>query len=159
MDGASRVWDLPVFERGLAPSPSMVRNGKNVYLNLSPLGYLLQRARHEGRAWTAGLASLLKEAGVTPRLSISEPETESIFWKNPDRMTLCILKNKDRKASIDGFGSAQGALGDGRIKLKLSFAKPVQDLRNERTGKALGDGAEFEDEFTPWEANVYSYAP
>jgi hypothetical protein len=137
----------------------VVRNGKNVYLNLSPLGYLLQRAKHEGRSWTAGVASLLKEAGVMPRLSISEPETESIFWKNPDRMTLCILKNQDRKASIDGFGSAQGTLGDGRIKLKLTFAKAVRDLKNERTGKALGDGRDFEDDLTPWEANVYSYAP
>ena len=176
VDGASRAWDLPVFERGLscggkakaehdaAPAPAVVRNGKNVYLNLSPLGYLLQRPKHEGRAWAAGVASLLKEAGVTPRVSISQdgqpaPQTEAIFWKNPDRMTLCILKNQDRKASIDGFGSAQGSLGDGRIKLKLSFAKAVKDLRNERTGKTLGDGRDFEDELTPWEANVYSYAP
>jgi hypothetical protein len=155
VEGAERVWDVPVFERG---QKTLVRNGKNIYLNLSPLGYLLQRNKHEGRAWTTGIASLLKEAGVTPRLTISEPETEAIFWKNPDRMTLCVLKNKDRKASIDGFGSA-GAIADGRIRLKLSFAKAVKDLKNERTGKTLGDGKDFEDDLTPWEANVYSYGP
>jgi len=156
IEGAATHWDLPVFERGL--SGAVLRNGKNVYLNLSPVGYLLQRAKHGGRAWTDGLASLLRDAGVTPRLSLSEPETEAIFWKNPDRMTLCVLKNKDRKASIDGFGSA-GAVGDGRIRLKLTFAKAVKDLKNERTGKTLGDGRDFEDDLTPWEANVYTYAP
>jgi len=157
VEGAATHWDLPVFERGLPGA--VLRNGKNVYLNLSPLGYLLQRTKHGGRAWTDGLGSLLKDAGVTPRLSLSEPETEAIFWKNPDRMTLCVLKNKDRKASIDGFGSAQGGVGDGRIRLKLSFAQAVKDLKNERTGKTLGDGKEFEDDLTPWEANVYTYVP
>ena len=86
-------------------------------------------------------------------------QTEAIFWKNPDRMTLCIVKNPDRRASIDGFGSAHGTLGDGKIALKLTFARGVRDLRNERTGKVLGDGTVFEDEFTPWEANVYTYVP
>ncbi len=84
---------------------------------------------------------------------------EAIFWKNPDRMTLCVLKNLDRRASIDGFGSAQGALGDGKVLLKLAFATEIKDLRNERTGKILGSGRSFEDELTPWEANVYSFAP
>jgi hypothetical protein len=176
VEGASTAWDLPVFERGLSlvdkaradhesgSAPAMVRNGRNVYLNLSPLGYLLQRPKHEGRSWTALVASLLKEAGVTPQVSITEigqpaPQTEAILWKNPDRMTLCVLMNKDRKASIDGFGSAQGNLGDGRIRLKLSFAQAVKDLKNERSGQTLGNGKDFEDELTPWEANVYTYAP
>ncbi|HLY74167.1 MAG TPA: alpha-amylase family protein [Planctomycetota bacterium] len=176
VQGASTAWDLPVFERGLSvgrtakaeheadSSVALVRQGKNVYLNLSPLGYLLKRPKNEGRTWTAGVASLLKELGVTPRVSISErgqpaAQMEILTWRNPDRMTLCILKNLDRKASIDGFGSAEGALGDGKIRLKLSFAHPVKDLKNERTGKTLGDGLEFEDEWTPWEANVYTYAP
>jgi hypothetical protein len=35
----------------------------------------------------------------------------------------------------------------------------VKDLKNERSGKSLGDGRAFEDDFAPWEANVYSYAP
>jgi len=175
VEGAARVWDLPVFERGLSAEGSAkaepaagsgavrVRNGMNVYLNLSPLGYLLQRPKSGGRAWTDGVAALLREAGVQPRLSIREdgrpaPQIEALFWRNPDRMTLCILKNQDRKASIDGFGSAQGKLGDGRIRLTFSFARAVQDLRNERSGKTLGDGRDFEDDWTPWEANVYTYA-
>jgi hypothetical protein len=176
VEGASTAWEMPVFERGLSAGgtakaeheaesgAAVVRHGKNVYLNLSPVGYLLKRPKHEGRLWTAGVASLLKELGVTPRVSISEngqPATqiEAITWKNPDRLTLCILRNLDRKASIDGFGSAEGKLGDGRMRMKLSFAFPVKDLKNERSGKTLGNGRDFEDELTPWEANVYSYAP
>ena len=176
VDGAATVWGMPVFERGLSfggaakaaadagVNAALVRNGRNVLLNLSPIGYLLRRPKHEGEAWASGVASLLKEAGVVPRVTVLEnghpaPQTEAIFWKNPDRMTLCILRNLDRKASIDGFGSAQGSLGDGKIPLKLSFATAVKDLRNERTGRVLGDGRTFDDELTPWEANVYTYAP
>jgi hypothetical protein len=170
VQGAATAWGMPVYERGLSaagkePSgASVVRNGRNVYLNLSPIGYLLQRPKNEGGAWAAAVASLLKEAGVAPRVSIREndrpaSQIEAIFWKNPDRMTMCVLRNLDRKASIDGFGSAQGALGNGRISLKLSFADGVKDLRNERTGTSLGSGRDFEDEFTPWEANVYTFAP
>jgi len=35
----------------------------------------------------------------------------------------------------------------------------VKDLKNERTGKSLGDGRSFEDDFVPWEANVYTCLP
>jgi len=175
VQGASTAWEMPVFERGLSAGGSakaehpgssgaaIVRLGKNVYLNLSPLGYLLKRPNYEGRPWTAGVASLFKDLGITPRVSVSEAgrteaHLEAIIWKNPDRMTLCVLRNLDRKASIDSFGNAEGALGDGKIRLKLSFAQAVKDLRNERSAKTLGDGKDFEDELTPWEANVYTYA-
>jgi hypothetical protein len=167
VQGAATAWGMPVYERGLSAAgkgTSVARNGRNVYLNLSPIGYLMQRPKNEGGAWTAGVAALLKEAGVVPRVSIREndrpaPQMESIFWKNPDRVTLCVLRNLDRRASIDGFGSAQGQLGAGKITLKLSFAGGVKDLKNERTGKSFGAGKDFEDEFTPWEANVYTFAP
>jgi hypothetical protein len=84
---------------------------------------------------------------------------EPIFWKNGDRITLCVLHNIDRRASIDGFGDLSGELGEGSVKLKLSFAKAVKDLKNERSGKSLGNGRDFEDDFVPWEANVYTYTP
>ena len=74
-------------------------------------------------------------------------------------MTLCVVKNVDRRASIDAFGETAEEAGRGPVRLKLSFARPVKDLRNERSGKVLGDGRAFEDDFTPWEANVYTYVP
>ena len=29
---------------------------------------------------------------------------ESIFWKNQDKITLCVVQNLDRRATIDSFG-------------------------------------------------------
>jgi len=81
-----------------------------------------------------------------------------VFWKNGSRTTVCVVKNIDRSAAIDSFGDIKGGMEDATMKIKLEFAKPVKDLKNERTGKAMGAGKTFEDTFTPWEANVYSYA-
>lgn len=176
VEGAPSAWSMPVFERGLsvvgkgkvlsdaAAGAAVVRTGQHVYLNLSPVGYLLKRTKPEGAHWATSVRTLLQEAGVSPRLTLWEnghpaQQCEAIFWKNPDRMTVCVIKNQDRKASVDSFGATQGALGDGRVKLRLSFAQEIKDLKNERTGKTLGDGREFEDEWIPWEANVYTYAP
>ena len=102
--------------------------------------------------------------------------TEAITWKNGDRLTLCVLQNLDRRASIDDFGTTQGATGEATQKLKITFPAPVKGLRvgffpawmkaapvkgliNERTGEAMGDGREFEDDYSPWGANVYTYSP
>jgi hypothetical protein len=72
-------------------------------------------------------------------------------------MTVCIVSNPNRAASVSGFGDMQDAGAAGKMQLKMTFAAPVRDLKNERTGKPLGNGTVFEDEFTPWEAGVYSF--
>lgn len=155
IDKADLFKGLPVFERG---TPAGTRRGRHVYLNVSPAGYLLQRPKGEGAEWREHVRGLLRELGVQPRLAVDAPKTESIFWRNGDRVTLCVVKNVDRKASIDEFGSTGDEVGS-RGKIKLAFAAPVKDLKNERTGKTLGNGRTFEDDFTPWEANVYTYSP
>lgn len=175
VDGAALYKGLPAFERGLTAAagaksesaqgtPVWVRSGRHAYLNSSPAGYLLKRGQPEMKEWLDQVSGLLGGAGLKPRVSFSlggEPArmTEGIFWRNSDRMTLCVLQNLDRHAVIDGFGATQGNLGDARLKLKLSFASPVKGLTNERTGKALGNGRDFEDDYAPWEANVYTYTP
>jgi hypothetical protein len=145
---------MPVFERGLATN---LRSGRHAYLNVSPAGYLLKRAKGEAQEWLGFVRDLFKERGVEPRLALSAPRVESLFWKNGDRITLCVVHNIDRRAAIDGFGDLSGELGQGSVKLKLSFAQAVKGLKNERNGKELGDGRDFEDAFVPWEANVYTY--
>jgi len=166
---------MAVFERGLVPAGAArgdaaqgiavgVRNGRHAYLNLSPAGYLLKRPKHESPEWLEQVASLLKESGLEPRLRLAlggapAHVTESIFWKNGSQVTLCVVQNLERKAVIDGFGATEGNLGEGPLKLKLSFTAAVNGLVNERTGKALGSGKVFEDDYTPWEANVYTYTP
>src|SRR6185295_7449580 len=153
VEGAELAHGLPVFERGMG---SVQKKGRAVYLNLSPAGYLLQRPKGEGADWLTLVKGLMSEAGVDARLTLNLPRTEAIFWKNGDRTTLCVVKNLDRRASIDEFGEVAEEGGQAASKLKLSFRQPVKGLKNERTGKVLGDGKAFEDDFHPWEANVYT---
>jgi hypothetical protein len=175
IEGAPLHQGMPVFERGLtAAAPAkggdaagtavVVRKGKHAYLNLSAAGHLLKRSQGESREWLDLVASLLADAGLHPRVSFSvggerARMTEGIFWKNGDRMTLCVVQNLDRRATIDSFGTTQGGTGDQAVTLKLGFTQPVKGLTNERTGKVLGDGREFEDAYLPWEANVYTFTP
>jgi hypothetical protein len=155
-EGAETFQGMPVFERGLAPN---TRAGRHAYLNVSPAGYLLKRTKGEAADWLTFVRGLFKDLGVEARVVVDAPRMESIFWKNGDRTTLCIVRNIDRRASIDAYGDLTDELGQGSHKLKFSFAQPVKGLKNERTGKVLGDGRAFEDDFIPWEANVYTYAP
>jgi hypothetical protein len=150
------VHGLPVFERGLG---SVLKKGKQVYLNLSPAGYLLQRPKGEGAEWLKLVRGLMSDSGIEARVTLNLPRTEAIFWKNGDRTTLCVVKNLDRRASIDEFGDVAEDAGAAGAKLKLTFRLPVKGLKNERTGKLLGDGKTFEDDFQAWEANVYTFIP
>jgi hypothetical protein len=156
LEGAESFKGMPVFERGLAPN---TRAGRHAYLNVSPAGYLLRRSKGEAADWLAFVRGLFKELGVEPRVVIDTPRMESIFWRNADRTTLCIVHNIDRRASIDAYGDLEDELGPDAVKLKFSFSRAVKGLKNERTGKTLGDGRAFEDDFVPWEANVYTYSP
>lgn len=167
--------EMAVYEPGLTATdgevvakagevPVVIKKGKAIYLNLSPIGYLLKRTGNQAPDWLPFVEGLFKDAGVTARLKFEVNDkpgqmVEPIFWKNGDRITLCVVQNVNRKAAIDGFGSSDSDLGGGKSKLGLLFAKPVKGLKNERTGKELGDGAKFTDEWAPWEANVYSYTP
>lgn len=126
---------MAIFELGLvaaekaksesaARNTIMIRNGKNVYTNLSPIGYLLKRSVPEGKDWLNLVSGVLKEAGVEPRVTLTldgQPAqlTEPIFWQNGDRTTLCIVKNIHRRASISAFGEIGSKLADTKVKLKI----------------------------------------
>ena len=56
-----------------------------------------------------------------------------------------------------GGGNAVG-LKSGTMPVVLHFAAAVHDVRNERTGKPLGDGAEFPFDWNRSEAIVLSFA-
>ena len=172
---APKYAEVAAFELGISEDggkalakagdvPVAIKKDKAVYLNLSPIGYLLSRETGTSKEWLPFVNGLLKDAGVTPRLSVTRdgqplPEAETLLWKNGEKITLCVLKNINRGAKIDGFGDAGNVAEGGKSKIKLNFATAVKELKNERTGKTLGSGKEFEDEFTPWEANVYTYTP
>ena len=171
--GAPRHVGMAVIERGLAVTAlaeglrlegtmAVVRSKQGLYLNLSPIGYLLHRSDGAGQAWLDLIGGALKDAGIVPRVSLTfagapAPLIEALFWRNAKRTTMCIVKNLDRAAKIDGFGETKGGLGAGATTLGIHAGKPLKGLRNERTGRVLGDGESWEDGFVPWEANVYSF--
>jgi len=173
-EGAGMFKEMAIYEKGLAADGgkadseagglAVVRKGKAVYLNVSPIGYLFKRTKPQGNDWRVFVAGLLKESGIEARAKFEaggKPlnNMQAVYWKNGDRITLGLVANIDRHATIDSFGAVSGGLGDAKLKIKLSFTKPVKGLKNERTGKDMGDGKDFEDDFMPWEANVYTYTP
>ncbi len=172
--GAGRHAGMAVFEKGLSAAKGttaetvdgtavVARKGAASYLNLSSVGYMLTRSKDASQPWRDLVGGLLKQAGVEPRIAVSidgapAQRIETLRWKHGERTTLCVVKNIDRAATIDSFGATSDAMGDAAVAMTLRFVKPLKDLVNERTGAKLGNGAQFSDQFTPWQANVYSYA-
>ncbi len=168
---------MVVCERGLAVAeggkatatertiPAAVKKGKAVYLNLSPVAYTYERYHPKQTSWPELVRGLLAEAGVKPRAKVihaqsNEPEmiTQCLYWKvGGNRTALCLVKNLFRSAQIDAAGQTQGNISSETTKIRLVFAKAVKGLKNERTGKVLGDGKEFEDTWVTCEANVYTF--
>jgi hypothetical protein len=150
---------LAKTERTIAPVA--VKNGTTVYLNLSPICYQLERDRVDGAKWRKLVGGLLKEVGLRPRALLKNKDgqtvnaMECIYRGNGPRTTLCVLANQLHTATISSFNVE---VDDQPRTLTLVFDKPVKDLKNERTGKALGNGRKFKFEFKPWEASVFSFA-
>jgi len=175
-DGALRWQGKVVYERGLKATtgkpaakvngiPVVVRNGRAIYLNLSPIYHCVDRydPKAAGR-WPGLITSLVAEAGIKPRARVlradgrPEPIAECIYWRLPNgRKVLCVVKNVFRQATISSAGKAYGKVSARPTKIRIEFAAPVKGLKNERTGRVLGDGVVFEDSWITCEANVYSF--
>ncbi|MCD6429857.1 MAG: beta-galactosidase trimerization domain-containing protein [Deltaproteobacteria bacterium] len=186
--GASLYKGLPVFERGLsgrrerqnekekAPLRSaapglncLIENklglGRTVYLNLTPLLYWSPKHRSGkyGDAWRHEVGRILQQAGLKPRVEISENNNsvqacmlESLWWRKDSRHFLGIIKNPIVRGSTDSLEKDETACSfDGvQSELSLRFQRPVH-LTNLRTGKKMGLGTTFTDSFRPWEGNLY----
>ena len=175
-DGAPRWNGLVVYERGLQAAggkakaevdglPALVRNGRAVYLNLSPVYHCVDRYQPETAAWPGVILSLMADAGITPRARVinvatgkAEPIAECLYWRLRDgRTALCVIKNRFRSASISGAGTSLGDVADTPMKVRVDLSQPVTDLRNERTGRAFGNVAAFEEYWVTSEALVLTY--
>jgi len=175
-DGAPRVDGMVVYERGLKATsgkagktvggiPAIVRNGRAVYLNLSPVAHTYQRYDADGGSWPALITRLLAEAGIKPRARVvnaasgkGEPIAECIYWTLADgRNVVCVVKNRFRKATITGAGTSRGAVSDKPMRVRVEFAAPVKGLTNVRTGKVIGDTSVAELDWPTSEGLVLSY--
>ncbi|HIE50496.1 MAG TPA: hypothetical protein EYP85_01945, partial [Armatimonadetes bacterium] len=176
-EGAFRHQGLVLYERGLRVTTGQARatveeaavgvtkrtgRGRTVYLNLTPVEYLLQRPAGGGQAWRDLLTGLLAEAGLQPRVKVwrngqPDPLIERLFWRKEGRSILCLVQNPLRDARIDGAGPTKGVRPGGPETIRLRFREPVRSLRNLRTGRVLGEGQEFTDLWVPCETNVYEF--
>jgi hypothetical protein len=173
-DGALQYRSMVVYERGTRAGSGATREaaggaevlvrrtvgrGQTLYLNLTPLAYAYFpfRSGEVGAAWRQVMGAALIGAGLRPRVEIHrgderEPWMESLLWRNANRYCLALLKNPgDAPESLTVIEQAPGEI---TVKLQL----PVRGIRNVRTGKVLGDGSVFTDQFTPWEANLYEFS-
>ena len=128
-----------------------IRNGNATYLNLSPLRYLLMR--EAGRAKPRHIDAFVGPLGKTPVVEArANVPLEIVRWKRPDGgMLLLIVQNPVWHAD----GSRDVERGSGRVEIR--FARPVKNLRDERTGKKLGSGDSFRVEMDFAEAIFLSY--
>jgi hypothetical protein len=132
-------------------------------MNLSPQWYNAYRVA--GAKEAARREVFMKHvvaAGCRPwvRLKNADERThgyEITYWRKDDRTILFVCLNPEIVGSETGGGNAVG-LKTATVRVNLEFATPVRSVRNERTGKELGDGKEFPLDWTMNQALVVSFA-
>lgn len=137
--------------------------GRAIFLNLSPLAYWDTKNRWGafGNEWRNQIASILKSAGLTPRVKIFEHGNtthmiETLFWKNGKKWILGIVKNpSDQKetARLGAEGEIEGITGN-PLSIELEF-KQMVTLIDLRKNQDYGSGSRFTVPFNPWEGNLY----
>lgn len=148
--------DQPTFVR------REVGSGSATLLNVSIMEYLRYRAAEPGRAKSlrGPIIGLFAKAGVTPRLSLAvkdaePPMAEAIYWQKGDRLYVLVVQNPLRFASETGVGNADELSFD-TVPLTIRFVTPQKDVRDERTGRSLGDGTTFTVDWRRSEAAILS---
>lgn len=136
--------------------------GRAVLLNLSPQWYLAHRAEgFEGSKKREIFLRPIDEAGLQPWVRLAgageaEHGHEITYWTQPNGRTLLFLGlNPEIRGTAEGGGNSVG-LKTAALPVTLRFTQPVHDLRDERTGEALGDGTDFTRTWKQNEAVVLS---
>ncbi|MBX3742515.1 MAG: beta-galactosidase trimerization domain-containing protein [Akkermansiaceae bacterium] len=142
--------------------------GKAILMNLSPQWYNAHREAGFEMAKKRGVfMKHVTAAGVRPWVRITETEEtvhgyEITYWKQPaddgkaSRTILYVCSNPEIRGTSLGGGNSAGLKAD-TLPIKLRFTRSIQKVRDERTGEALGDGAEFGRQWKQNEAIVLSF--
>ncbi|MHC4956805.1 MAG: beta-galactosidase trimerization domain-containing protein [Planctomycetota bacterium] len=136
-----------------------VRKGKAVYLNLSPLRYLV--LREEGRANARAREPFLKWLPVKPAVTATgDSHLELLRWQRKDRKLLFVVQSpvltRGAAGAIDGSKKSYD-VRRGETKIVLRFKRMARELRDERTGKGYGSGTRFTLPFVRDQAVFVSY--
>ena len=178
-DGALKSGDWVLYERGLQADggegqesvdgadlfvTNDVGAGMTMYLNLTPVPYLLTRYDEGGEAYREGLGGLLSDAGLEPLVRVYENGEELVglerlLWEKGEKLYLCLMWNALPKAKVDGTEIDRGIIDGPERTITLRLSGPAGGLRNLRTGKTFDEGSAFTDTWLPCEANVYELIP
>ena len=139
--------------------------GRAVLMNLSPQWYNAWRVAGFDAAKKRGVfMRQITAAGVVPWVRIAdagerEHGYEITYWSLPDGRTLLfVCLNPETRGTSLGGGNSVG-LKTAAVPLKLRFTRAVGDGRDERTGRALGNGAEFALDWKQNEAVAITFDP
>lgn len=137
--------------------------GRTVYLNITPIPYLLVRRQAGGEAYRKLIRGLLGKVGLHPRIIVKiggkeEPLIERLIWRHDDTYYLCLIANPMRDVNIGGV-TVEEIISDAQSSITIEFTMPVRNLTNIRSTKHLGNGRRFQDVFNWCEANIYSFQP
>ena len=138
--------------------------GTAVLLNLSPQWYNAYRVAGAAAA-ESHRGTFIKPvmAGGAKRWAWLDGSADELhgyeitYWTKADRTIVLVVMNPELAVSSTGGGNAVG-LKTGPVPAVLHFAGPVKQVRDERAGKPLADGAEFRFDWPRGEAIVLSFA-
>jgi hypothetical protein len=163
--GNTCVKDATGFDKAVRNMPVVkvkrVGKGKAVLMNLSPQWYNAYRAAGpEAAAKRSAFIDHVEAAAgkrwVSLRGGGKEHGYEITYWKKDGRTVLFVCMNPEIAVSSTGGGNSVGLKGD-TLRVTLVFAGKVGGVRDERTGKNLGGGLEFQLDWKMNEAIVLSF--
>jgi hypothetical protein len=158
------VKDASGFHKAVRAMPvettRTVGKGRAVLMNLSPQWYNAWRVA--GFEAAQGRKAFMRHIAIEPRVLIAdsgerEHGLEITRWKLPEGRTLLFLcLNPETRGTSLGGGNSVG-LKTASVPVRLQFAAPVQDVRDERSGRTLGSGNEFTAQWKQNEAVALSF--
>jgi hypothetical protein len=164
-NGNTCIKDASGFDKAVrnmkTATVNRVGKGTAVLLNLSPQWYNAYRAAGAEAATKRSTFMGPVEAATGKRwVSLKgggkENGYEITYLKKDGRTILFVCMNPEIAVSSTGGGNSVGLKSE-VLPVTLAFANKINGVRNERTGKDLGSGAEFQFDWPMNEAIVISF--
>jgi len=161
------LMDVAGFHKVARMMPTLQSNaygkGKAVLMNLSPMWYLAYRRQGAASASKRGVFMRpIHDAGLSRWVRVETPDNKAFgyeitYWEKGGRTILFLFMNADISVGSAGGGESLGLKTD-VLPVTLAFGKPIFNVRDERTGEALGAGQRFQLRWKQNEACVLSFA-
>jgi len=162
----SCIKDVTGFHKAVRSLPTAqvnrVGKGTAVLMNLSPQWCNAYRVAGPEAAAKRSVFMDHVEKAVGPRWATLQGDAakthgyEITYWKNNERTILFVCMNPEITVSSTGGGNSAGLKAD-QVPVTLAVTGKLSGVRDERTGKELGDGSEFKFDWKMNEAIVLSF--